>query len=641
MDEDEKERKINLYARTIADIAKNAGWSVDKLREVLEYKERASPEDLAASIAAMDNVIRERTVKLEGKQQDIAELKADIERVEQGLISTLTENLKSNLTARADLLRRFKLPPNMREMKYGDGLDPESVGITKALAMIASDGRSVEEGEATIRRLETEGVIAFCRSEDGTPALFMAEEKAFASAEDAAIADRMVSYFEKNGTFDPKTGVISGRALGDRIKGDPINVRQWADLSGDELRKLSGDLNTSLKTVIATLEGMEQRGLLALKKLPDGVSAHILVKDFSALSPKEQATARAINRRFGGDSNGRIDLSKPVERPGEHTYMRAIESQYQAAAKMHDLASRTEVAGTMLFDNMSAADLYHSDAKLLRRADTFCWFPDPMHAVEAAAASLPTTVRITRDLTGGNTGWWFFSMPLDVITTDLTERKPPLAALLWAWDSRKKRTEFGDREEFGVIFSCYVWGDLDDYSGLLPTTRWFWPENTSLQSMMQMTGREYDEKYSEMKFGTPHNAYDVRRLDRGKTLIACEHVTRFFAAGCLWVQQKILSYSASPVQRHWRKRAEKEHKPARPLSDVQIIQLRRRQSVVAQPGEAHPRDWKCRWIVSGHWRNQFYPSKGKHEEIWIDSYDKGPEDKPLKVPAHRVYAVSR
>lgn len=38
-----------------------------------------------------------------------------------------------------------------------------------------------------------------------------------------------------------------------------------------------------------------------------------------------------------------------------------------------------------------------------------------------------------------------------------------------------------------------------------------------------------------------------------------------------------------------------------------------------------------RFIVSGHFRNQWYPGEGIHKRIFIDPYIKGPEDAPLKM----------
>ena len=63
--------------------------------------------------------------------------------------------------------------------------------------------------------------------------------------------------------------------------------------------------------------------------------------------------------------------------------------------------------------------------------------------------------------------------------------------------------------------------------------------------------------------------------------------------------------------------------------------------------EHHKRDgaeqveWSCRWIVRGHWRQQWYPAQQRYVRIWIMLHVKGPEDKPIKVPRATVFAVTR
>lgn len=52
-------------------------------------------------------------------------------------------------------------------------------------------------------------------------------------------------------------------------------------------------------------------------------------------------------------------------------------------------------------------------------------------------------------------------------------------------------------------------------------------------------------------------------------------------------------------------------------------------------------EWSCRWIVRGHWRNQYYASRHVHELIWISPFVKGPEDKPLKKPGATIFDVER
>ena len=42
-------------------------------------------------------------------------------------------------------------------------------------------------------------------------------------------------------------------------------------------------------------------------------------------------------------------------------------------------------------------------------------------------------------------------------------------------------------------------------------------------------------------------------------------------------------------------------------------------------------DWSRRWIVRGHWRDQWYASEGRHKPIFVPPHVKGPDDKPLVV----------
>lgn len=52
-------------------------------------------------------------------------------------------------------------------------------------------------------------------------------------------------------------------------------------------------------------------------------------------------------------------------------------------------------------------------------------------------------------------------------------------------------------------------------------------------------------------------------------------------------------------------------------------------------------DWSCRWEVEGHWRMQWFPSEGVHRPVYIHSYVKGPEDKPLKAKTETIFSVVR
>jgi len=70
---------------------------------------------------------------------------------------------------------------------------------------------------------------------------------------------------------------------------------------------------------------------------------------------------------------------------------------------------------------------------------------------------------------------------------------------------------------------------------------------------------------------------------------------------------------------------------------INVCKLRR-----ARGGDAEPtgREVSVRFLVHGHWRNQWYPSLSSHRQIWIHPYVKGPEDAPFKL-TERAWEFTR
>jgi len=73
--------------------------------------------------------------------------------------------------------------------------------------------------------------------------------------------------------------------------------------------------------------------------------------------------------------------------------------------------------------------------------------------------------------------------------------------------------------------------------------------------------------------------------------------------------------------------------------DVVVVRLRREKTQTnGEPmSEMH---YTHRFIVHHHWRNQWYPSVGKHRQIFIADYEKGPEGAELVIRP-RAYNWSR
>jgi len=75
-------------------------------------------------------------------------------------------------------------------------------------------------------------------------------------------------------------------------------------------------------------------------------------------------------------------------------------------------------------------------------------------------------------------------------------------------------------------------------------------------------------------------------------------------------------------------------------TDVVVVRLRHEQGDRTEPS-GDDANYSHRFIVGGHWRNQWYPSIRGHRQIWISPYVKGPEDKPLIVRPRRVFQWTR
>ena len=112
----------------------------------------------------------------------------------------------------------------------------------------------------------------------------------------------------------------------------------------------------------------------------------------------------------------------------------------------------------------------------------------------------------------------------------------------------------------------------------------------------------------------------------------------------LWtlLGQRLTQADHVAPERAARRRLEKAGSP---LADKRIVTVKLRLAAPHaadgdQDAEHARRDWTHRWIVSGHWRNQWHPSIRQHRVQWISPYTKGPDDKPL-VLRRKVYKLER
>lgn len=104
------------------------------------------------------------------------------------------------------------------------------------------------------------------------------------------------------------------------------------------------------------------------------------------------------------------------------------------------------------------------------------------------------------------------------------------------------------------------------------------------------------------------------------------HQAQMFAFWRL-IQQTLVATMQRPAKRQLRRKVQRRH-PELGVITVQTL----RQTLHRPTGEEGPTvDYDHRWLVRGHWRNQWYPKAGVHSPLWIAPHVKGPEDKPLVI----------
>lgn len=124
--------------------------------------------------------------------------------------------------------------------------------------------------------------------------------------------------------------------------------------------------------------------------------------------------------------------------------------------------------------------------------------------------------------------------------------------------------------------------------------------------------------------------------------------TKYLMCFLRFISQKIIVGEPEKVIKNKGARKRLENSKLGRVPDIYIIKLRRSEQPKASceegkgeesiPGRKYDNH---RWPVSAHWHNYHFRTTGEYRPKWVDSYVKGPEDKPLIVPKKRAYKVER
>ena len=104
-----------------------------------------------------------------------------------------------------------------------------------------------------------------------------------------------------------------------------------------------------------------------------------------------------------------------------------------------------------------------------------------------------------------------------------------------------------------------------------------------------------------------------------------------------FMQQRIAVVKKQRLSRAVRKELQRK-KMGSYDPETNVISLRHTDYYDGPSGDSSdgPMNRTHRWLVSRHYRKQWYPSKGGHKLILIDAHIKGPKGKPLKLSTRHV-----
>lgn len=260
-----------------------------------------------------------------------------------------------------------------------------------------------------------------------------------------------------------------------------------------------------------------------------------------------------------------------------------------------------------MVDRTSLRWLQQTATLTLASADPYYWQPEMCDLLEAVSAEMPRWT-LRREALPTDFGFCWFARPLALPHSFLR-----IEAVAWGLRSPVSQTPSGPAALETVVATVYACNP-NDARGIVPMTTFWWP-------MGQAMDVEQDIP--------PSSTAEMARVN-----VRC---WRFGAAIFALLEQRILVTTREGVARATRRRLVKDR--ARQPPAILVVRLRHALGTHAERGE--PVEWSCRWLVRGHWRQQYYPSSGEYRPIFILPHIKGPDDKPLRAPAERVFAVVR
>jgi hypothetical protein len=273
----------------------------------------------------------------------------------------------------------------------------------------------------------------------------------------------------------------------------------------------------------------------------------------------------------------------------------------------------------------------------LRTAEVFVVRPNMCQLIEHATRDMPEQILLPSD-PPSDSGIAFFDEGLkDVFSSSGKdpEDTPPVMAVSWitssvyigpgaeTYNATVNLDGASDKPETYRVIFFTIFYDRDHHltrkmlmnsskrtSTFIAKNSAHWPRLLMIDIAMWKYGELPNRKVSHPLWG----GMSKRDPIAGR-------MQAFFAL-CRQELPSIERYEPTEKEMKWVRRLDMRTNP------VSVILLRRKSGRGLEGTEV---EWSHRWLVRGHWRQQWYPTLNEHRLIYINPHVKGPESKPFIV----------
>jgi len=345
-------------------------------------------------------------------------------------------------------------------------------------------------------------------------------------------------------------------------------------------------------------------------------------------------------------------------KPATMRYFDAIHAQLDAVTSL--AANHREYS---MLDALGASDV-------LERASPYFLDGDIQDWLRGSIDSFPSDICIGDVLPPSKRGWILFERPIpnpgattdeEQITKWFTE-EPPVTDISFGWSAlawstidhrrashlvhcpyhdpdKTKQPSLSviERIRGGLVIRCESGCDMDDVVKALRESGYdidFRNLSDKISDEPPVVTLDYYHKTANKGWGLcttqswpfHKNFHDPDTGDSTCPEFSAEFPV-FVISLFAFMNQPFSTVESHRLPRSSRRRLQRETGIEDPM--INVISLRRAQHTNGQ-SKGGTREWSSRWLVKGHWRSQYYPSKQKNSPLWIMPYVKGPQDKPLK-----------